>query len=124
MQAISHSVKHRKHSLLLPVLTRLLALALALTGAVVSAQDAAEAVKPVKVMAVSADSAGVTRTFFGRVSARQTVDLAFQVSGQMVEFPAIEGEIIAAGGLVAKLDQEPFQLALDRRELHGFLELR
>jgi RND family efflux transporter MFP subunit len=32
----------------------------------------------------------------------------------MIEFPAIEGAIIEAGALVAKLDQEPFQLALDR----------
>lgn len=71
-------------------------------------------VRPVKVIGINASSDGVTRTFFGRVSAKQTVDLAFQVAGQMVEFPAIEGEIIPAGGLVARLDQAPFQLALDR----------
>ena len=46
--------------------------------------------KPVKVMTVEHSGAGLTRTFFGRVSARQTVDLAFQVAGQMIEFPAIE----------------------------------
>ncbi len=70
--------------------------------------------KPVKVLEVASDQSGVERTFFGRVSARQTVDLAFQVGGQIVDFRAIEGNLITAGELVAQLDLEPFQLALDR----------
>ena len=70
--------------------------------------------KPVKLMLVENDTAGIKRTFFGRVSARQTVDLAFQVGGQIIEFPAIEGEYIGKDSLVARLDLEPFELALDR----------
>lgn len=73
-----------------------------------------EAAKPVKLMSIEASVDGVKRTFFGRVTARQTVDLAFQVPGQLIEFPAIEGELIAQGAMVAQLDLEPFQLALDR----------
>jgi len=80
----------------------------------VHAQDSKPAVKPVKLMRVSTDSTGSQRTFFGRVSARQTVDLAFQVAGQLNEFPVLEGQQIGAGELVAKLDQVPFELALDR----------
>ncbi len=76
--------------------------------------DSGPSIRPVKVIKIANNSTAMTRTFFGRVSARQTVDLAFQVAGQMVEFPVIEGEIIRSGGLVARLDQEPFQLALDR----------
>jgi RND family efflux transporter MFP subunit len=82
-----------------------------------AADDAAHEItnaKPVKLMTVASDESGVQRTFFGRVSARQTVDLAFQVAGQITKFPAVEGDAIAAGELVAQLDLEPFQLALDR----------
>ncbi len=65
-------------------------------------------------MVVEHENDGVRRTFFGRVSARQTVDLAFQVGGQILDFPAIEGEFIGKDSLVARLDLEPFTLALDR----------
>ncbi|MEJ8560075.1 efflux RND transporter periplasmic adaptor subunit [Yoonia sp. GPGPB17] len=87
---------------------------LALTGLAVSnpsqltAQDSP--IRPAKLMIVGADSGGVTRQFFGQVVARQTVDLAFQVSGQIVAFPATEGQGIAQGALIAKLDAEPFEL--------------
>lgn len=66
---------------------------------------------------VQAGSDGVTRQFFGSVVARQTVDLAFQVGGQIVELPAQEGEFIPEGGLVAALDLEPFELQLRQAEL-------
>ena len=75
---------------------------------------AQETVKPVKLMTVEEGSVGTARQFFGRVVARQTVDLAFQVSGQIVQFPAVEGETIKAGGLVAQLDLETFELSLDQ----------
>ncbi|MEM9707187.1 MAG: efflux RND transporter periplasmic adaptor subunit [Pseudomonadota bacterium] len=53
------------------------------------------------------------RQFFGKVVARQTVDLALQVSGQLLEFPVIEGALVSEGSLIAQLDLEPFQRALD-----------
>lgn len=66
---------------------------------------------------VQVGSDGVTRQFFGSVVARQTVDLAFQVGGQIVELPAQEGEFIPEGSLVAALDLEPFELQLRQAEL-------
>ncbi len=81
------------------------------TGVPVEAQ---EAPRFAKIMPVAVADGTIRRQFFGRVMARQTVELAFQVSGQIIEFPAIEGEPIAKGGLIARLDPEPFQLALDR----------
>lgn len=60
---------------------------------------------------------GVTRQFFGTIVARQTVDLAFQVGGQIVDLPAQEGEVIPQGDLVAKLDLEPFELQLRQAQL-------
>jgi len=49
--------------------------------------------------------------FVGRVEARQTVDLAFQVGGQLAEFPYNEGQPVEAGSLVAQLDLEDFERA-------------
>ena len=69
------------------------------------------------LMKVQSGSEGVTRQFFGTVVARQTVDLAFQVSGQIVKLPAEEGEVIAKGGLVAELDLEPFEIQLEQAKL-------
>ena len=77
-------------------------------GTPLLAQD--ELVRPAKLMIVGANADGVTRQFFGQVVARQTVDLAFQVSGQIVEFPATEGQGIAEDALIAQLDTEPFEL--------------
>lgn len=67
----------------------------------------------VKIETVIAGDADERRVFFGRVVARQTVDLAFQVGGQIVEFPLEEGAFLAKGALVAKMDQQPFELALE-----------
>ncbi|MEM9320174.1 MAG: efflux RND transporter periplasmic adaptor subunit [Pseudomonadota bacterium] len=74
--------------------------------------------RPVHLMTVGAESGGVTRQFFGQVVARETVDLAFQVSGQVVRFPAAEGEPIAQGALIAELDLEPFELQLQQAQLN------
>lgn len=70
--------------------------------------------KLAKILPVDSFDGNIERQFFGRVTAKETVDLAFQVSGQIVEFPAIEGEPIPMGGLIARLDLEPFELARDQ----------
>ncbi len=91
-----------------------LGLALAVLATPIAAQDIP---KPVKLMVVSETTPGFSRQFFGRVAARQTVDLAFQVAGQIVEMPVTEGFVIPKDGLIARLDQEPFELRLDRARL-------
>lgn len=68
----------------------------------------------VKIETVDATGSGLSRVFFGHVVARETVDLAFQVSGQIVEFPLDEGADVPKGGLVASLDLVPFELALEQ----------
>ena len=96
----------------------LLCLALLACAALAPAAASAEAApRPVKLMTVQAPSGEVTRRFFGRALARQTVDLAFQVAGQVVRLPALEGRIVPAGETVAALDAEPFRLALERARL-------
>ena len=71
----------------------------------------------VRLMTVGQGDVPSERTFFGRTVARQTVDLGFQVGGQIVEFPVTEGALIPAGQLIARLDQQPFALAFDEARL-------
>ncbi|NOD35287.1 MULTISPECIES: efflux RND transporter periplasmic adaptor subunit [unclassified Ruegeria] len=89
-------------------------LAMAVLASPIAAQDTP---KPVKLIEVRETAPGFTRQFFGRVAARQTVDLAFQVAGQIVEMPINEGFVIPKDGLIARLDQEPFELRLNRARL-------
>lgn len=42
------------------------------------------------------------------------MDLAFQVGGQIVEIPIVEGEFVQKGAVVAQLDLELFELVLDQ----------
>jgi len=67
----------------------------------------------VKLMAVGQAESAPGRTFFGRAVARETVSLAFQVDGQIVEFPVTEGQALPRGSLVARLDLEPLELRRD-----------
>ncbi len=74
-----------------------------------------EGPKPVKLMTLEDGSVETsTRHFFGRVTARQTVDLGFQVSGQLEAISVLEGDVVNKGDVIARLDQEPFQISLDR----------
>lgn len=70
--------------------------------------------RPAKIAKLESADRVLTRQFFGSVKARQTVDLAFQVSGQIQQFPVLEGAAVAKGTLIAELDLEPFQRALDQ----------
>ena len=98
-------------------MTRTLSVLLAMmfTATSLSAQEAQ--LRPVKLIELSEENELLEREFFGRVVARQTVDLAFQVSGQVLEFPVLEGSRLAQGDLIAQLDLEPFELSLDRAKL-------
>ena len=101
------------------VMAGVLALVAALPGAGIAQTTEADATRQsprvpfVKLETATPKGAGLNRVFFGHVVARETVDLAFQVAGQIIEFPVEEGAIVPKGALVAKLDQEPFELALD-----------
>lgn len=85
-------------------------LAVLATPSLAVAQDS---VSLANIFTVPEGNASVTRQFFGRVVATETVDLAFQVGGQIVAFPVVEGTFVEKGALIAELDPELFQLALD-----------
>ncbi|MFQ8433252.1 efflux RND transporter periplasmic adaptor subunit [Amaricoccus sp. W119] len=71
----------------------------------------------VRLVTVGQEDPAMERTFFGRTVARQTVDLGFQVDGQLVDFPVAEGALIPEGDLLARLDQKPFMLAVEQARL-------
>lgn len=85
------------------------------TAAVVIAQDAT--LKPVKLMLVTTKPVAFERQFFGQVKARQSVDLAFQVGGQITSYPVTEGLNIKQNDVIASLDLETFELQLDQARL-------
>ncbi len=74
--------------------------------------------RPVKLLELAEGDGVVERQFFGRVRARDTVELAFQVGGQIVEFPVAEGAPVAAGALISQLDPVPFRRELRRAEVN------
>lgn len=73
--------------------------------------------RPVKLMTLMAQQNAINREFYGQVVARQTVDLAFQVGGQVVDLQVVEGTRLATGDLIARLDLDTFQLRLDQAKL-------
>lgn len=100
---------------LMPALT---GAALALSVVALPAPAAAEEMlKPVKLLTTQSGTRLLERQFFGQVAAKQTVDLAFQVPGQVLRFPVTEGVIVPTGQLIAELDLEPFELNLEQARL-------
>ncbi len=65
----------------------------------------------VQLAEVRAENGETRHEFVGRVEARLSVDMAFQVGGQLAEIPLNEGELIEEGTLVAALDAEDFERA-------------
>ncbi|MCA9435535.1 MAG: efflux RND transporter periplasmic adaptor subunit [Candidatus Omnitrophica bacterium] len=75
--------------------------------------DSGPVVRPVKMMEVGAVESGSVRSYPGNVRASQQVDLAFQVSGPIVELPVNEGDLVEAGQMVAQIRKEDFITALN-----------
>lgn len=104
-----------------PILSRILAPTLIMVAFGMACMASAKAddltAKPVKVIELKQAGSVAERVFFGRVTAKQTVDLAFQVGGQIVDFPAVEGSILQKDALIAALDPESFEINLERAKI-------
>lgn len=79
-----------------------------------------EQIRPVKSMLVAAGSETTERSFPGRTEATREVELAFQVSGLLVDLPVREGQMVAKGDVIGVLRQQEFQARLGA--LKGQLE--
>ena len=48
-------------------------------------------------------------TYPGRVFPNSTIEVSFEVDGQIVELPVAKGQMVEAGEMIARLDQRDFQ---------------
>ena len=72
--------------------------------------------RPVKTVILAAAGSGGERVFPGKVTAAQKVNLAFRVSGQVVELPVVKGNYVDKGTLLARLDPRDFEVQLANAE--------
>lgn len=78
-------------------------------------------VRPAKLMTVESNTDSQLLVFAARIEALQAIDMSFEVSGPLQEFPVREGETVAAGALLAALDPTDFHL--EAREAETELKL-
>jgi len=75
---------------------------------------AREVVRPVKMITVTSGEDVMKRSYPGKVRASRRVDLAFRVSGPLIELSAEEGQEVAQGQLIARILPRDFQTELDK----------
>lgn len=73
---------------------------------------AAEVSRPVPMLTIAGAELASGLRFPGRVQAVQRAELAFNVPGQITEFPVQEGQSLDAGALIARLDPAAFEARL------------
>lgn len=76
-----------------------------------TSQPAAVVVRPVKI-AVAAAAKFVDKDFAGMATPDDAVNLAFKVSGQVLDVPVSQGEGVKKGELLAELDPRDLELQL------------
>ncbi|MGP1257230.1 MAG: efflux RND transporter periplasmic adaptor subunit [Kiloniellales bacterium] len=69
-------------------------------------------VRPAAVIEVTAERPIEVRTFPGTLHPARSSQLAFRVGGPLVHLPIEEGELVAAGSLLAEIDPRDFELAV------------
>ncbi|WP_189799500.1 efflux RND transporter periplasmic adaptor subunit [Tateyamaria sp. syn59] len=87
--------------------------------AALAAEPVSEA-EPIFVQTAIVPSANqsVSRTFFGRIAALETVDISFEVGGYLQILNAREGATVPRGAVLAELARAPFERAVERAELN------
>ncbi len=69
--------------------------------------------RPLKMITVGLTSLPPGREYPGKVTAKETAALAFQVQGQIVELPILKGQNVKKGEVLAKLDERDYRNQLD-----------
>ena len=77
---------------------------------VVQVED--QSIRPARIFEIRESQQTIRHKFVGRVDAAQSVDMSFEVSGQLEELPVLEGQTVAAGTLIAALDKTDFELSV------------
>jgi RND family efflux transporter MFP subunit len=76
--------------------------------------ERAEVARPVKMMTLGLATGGASLEIPGSVHATQSAELAFEVAGRMSERQVEEGQVVAAGQVLAKLDPRDYRARRDR----------
>ena len=92
--------------------TLLAALGLAGCGAE-STVESFSAARPARLITVGTGYQSATSQFVGKVAPAHTVDLGFEIDGTLQRLPLGEGALVKAGDVIAQLDPERFELALE-----------
>lgn len=95
----------------------LLLLAVLVSGCNAESSEVAPAsIRPVKLLEITDINAGSLRSFPAKVAATKQAELAFRLSGHLVEFNLVEGQQVKKGALLARLDRRDAQNTLLNRE--------
>jgi len=84
-------------------------LILALVGCGEEPAPEEASVRAVKILEMGAGGQQETREYPGQISAAQTANLAFEVAGKIIELPVKEGQAVAEGEVLAKLDPRDYE---------------
>ncbi len=68
-----------------------------------------EVVQPVKAVVFGQEGRARTFSYPGRVYPNTSIEVSFEVPGQIVELPVAKGQMVEVGELIARLDQRDFE---------------
>lgn len=91
------------------------AILVCLTGAACAPEQEVppEIARPVKLLLVQASGAEETFEFPGTVAAAQSAEMAFEVSGRIIDLPVTQGQVVEKGQMLARLDPREYQARAD-----------
>ena len=72
-----------------------------------------EIIRPVRHFQIPSPGQFSQRNFPGRAQATQEIDLAFRVTGPLISRPVDVGDEVKAGDIVARIDPQDFQVAVN-----------
>lgn len=90
-----------------------LLVSLLLTACEQAPVETPEVVRPVRIITISLLQGGDSLNYPGEIQGAQNVNIAFEVSGRIIEMPVQEGIDVSTGEVLAQLDPADFQSALD-----------
>ena len=73
-----------------------------------------QVVRPVKMLTIEGAGTAQQREYPATIKATQQADMGFEVPGRITEFLAKEGQIVAAGEVLARLDDRDYQAELEK----------
>lgn len=82
-----------------------------------------EVARPAKLFTVQGPGELMLRSFPGEVRASDVADLAFRVSGRVIELPAARGMEVKKGDLLAQLDPDDYQAVVNQMQAQYDLAL-